>query len=412
VRRAFPGGRARTLLGVLAALATTAAVLGANLFPAAADAPPSGPLQLAQGTPSAPGMYVAGDDLYGPAGPNAQLRAGAQKLAAPASSPLVGGDGPVAAPSPDGQTVAYSTWTWTRAVDWTKSFDEQGIANDDPLGTPTLRLHDTRTSTDTALEPGTFDASWRPDGALAYILGDPPEYRADSPYLGNVLVRASATAAPVAWTQQADRYRVFGWAAGNRLVVVRGLEGGPPDVEVLDGPGQVRMLAAGAGMLGLSPDGSQALVSTGDPGHGGVTIGLRSVADSSQLASLSLSTVLDPVTGHPLEWISGPASWRGDRVLVGSSSGLVVLRVSSSSVSVEQVMHVGLQHDTAGSLYEPRFADDTGRTIVWWADLPGDGAPQSAQFVCDRLALTCTRAAPVPAVRAPRPVYDLSGGSR
>jgi hypothetical protein len=181
---------------------------------------------------------------------------------------------------------------------------------------------------------------------------------------------------------------------------------------VLDGPGRIRMLAAGAGMLGLSPDGSQALVSTGDAGDGGMTISLRSVADSSQLASLSLSTVLDPVTGHPLAWIGGPASWRGDRVLVGSNSGLVVLRVSSSSVSVEQVLHVDLYGHTTGSLYEPRFADDTGRTIVWWADVPGDGPPQSAQFVCDRLALTCTRATPVPAVRAPRPVYDLSGGSR
>ena len=99
-------------------------------------------------------------------------------------------------------------------------------------------------------------------------------------------------------------------------------------------------------------------------------------------------------------------------MLLGSEAGLVVLRVSSASIAVEQILHVEVAGHTTGSLYEPRFAEDTGRTIVWWADVPGDGPPQSAQFVCDRLVLTCTRSTPVSAARAPRPVYDLSGGSR
>src|SRR5205085_11553521 len=123
-----------------------------------------------------------------------------------------------------------------------------------------------------------------------------------------------------------------------------------------------RMLAAGSGMLGVSPDGSQALVATGAPGDGGMTLGLRSVADSTQLASLPLSAVVDPVTGHALAWVGGPASWLGDRVLLGSDSGLVVLRVASTSISVDQVLHVDVAHHTTGSLYEPRFSDDTGRT--------------------------------------------------
>jgi hypothetical protein len=409
--RAFRGGRPRALVGVLAVLCAAAATLSISLFPAAADNPPSGRLQIAQGAQTAPGVYVAGDTLYGPASTNADLSAEAQRLAAPASSPLVGGDGPVAAASPDGRIVAYNTWAWTRDVDWTRAFGEQGIANGDALGIPTLRLRDTRTKTDTALEPGTFDGSWRSDGALAYVRGEPPEYRADSPYLGNVVVRASPTADAVPWTQQADRYRVFGWA-GSRLVVVHGVEGGPPDVEVLDGPGRVRLLAAESGLLGLSPDGSRVLVATGSPGDGGVTLSLRNVADSTEAASLPLSSVLDPVNGHGVTWVGAPASWLGDRVLLGSDAGLVVLRVSSGSIAVEQILHVEVAGHTTGSLYEPRFAEDTGRTIVWWADVPGDGPPQSAQFVCDRLVLTCTRSTPVSAARAPRPVYDLSGGSR
>ena len=411
MRRAFPGRRLRSLLGLLTVLGVTGATLAAGLFPAAADTPPSGPLQVSQGAPAAPGVYVSGDQLSSPAGTNPDLAAQAQRLATPASSPLVGGEGPVASASRDGHLVAYSTWAWTRDVDWTKTFAEQGIANGDALGTPTLRLHDTSAKTDTALEAGTFGGTWRSDGAIAYLRGDPAEYRADTTYLANVVVRASATAAPVLWTDEADRYRVFGWA-GSRLVVIRGLEGGPPDVEVLDGPGRVRMLAAGAGMLGLSSDGSQALLSVGAPGDGHVMLSLRNVADSTETASLAVAALSDPVTGQPIAWVAGPASWLGDRVLLGTNSGLVVLRVTSSSIAIEQVLHVDMDHQTTGSIYEPRFVEDTGKTIVWWADLPGDGPAQAAQVVCDRLALTCTRAAAVAAARAPRPVYNLSGGTQ
>jgi hypothetical protein len=295
-------------------------------------------------------------------------------------------------------------------VDWTKTFAEQGIANGDALGAPTLRVRDLRTQIDSALEPGTFDGSWRADGALAYVRGDPAPYAADVPYLGNVVVRASTGADPVLWTTEADRYRVFGWA-GSRLVVLRGFEGGGPDVEVLDGPGHIRLLAADAGMLGLSPDGSQALVSVGAAGHGGAALSVRNVVDSTQSATLPLSSVVDPVTGHAPRWVGAPASWVGDHVVLGSDTGLLVLRVSSASIAVEQVLHVDLDHETTGSLYEPRFVDDAARTIVWWADAPGDGPAASAQYVCDRVALTCTRGTAVAAARAPRPVYDLSGGS-
>ena len=121
--------------------------------------------------------------------------------------------------------------------------DARSVGDDgpDPLGTPTPRIHDTHGNRDRALEPGTFGAAWRADGALAYARGDPVSYRANLPYLTNVVVRASATADPLAWTEQADRYRVYGWA-GDRLIVTRGQEGGEADAEVLDRPGKIRLL--------------------------------------------------------------------------------------------------------------------------------------------------------------------------
>ena len=411
MRRPFRG-RATALGVVLLVVAAAAATaLALHLFPAAADVPPSGRLEIVRGSPSAAGVYVGGDDLSGPASANADLRHGPQKLDRPASAPLVGGDGPVASASPDGRLVAYATWTWTRTVDWSKAFADQGIATGDELATPTLRIHDTQGNRERALEPGTFGAAWRADGAVAYVRGDPPAYRANLPYFANVVVRASSTAAPIAWTGTPGRFRVVGWA-GRRLLVARGLEGGGADVDVFDRPGAPRLLASGAAVLGIAPDGERALLALGVPGDEGVRLSLRDVADSKEVASLPLESVTDPLTGRPLEWVAGPGSWTGQHVLVSSNGGLVVLRVTDASIAVEQVLHVDLDRYTKGSIYEARFADDSSRTVVWWADVPAVSAAASAQFVCDRYVLTCKRGANVPAGRAKRPVYDLSGGGR
>jgi len=411
VRRALRG-RATAVGGMLLVLGAAAATaLALHLFPAAADVPPSGRLEIEQGSAAAPGVYVGGDDLSGPVSANPDLRHGPQKLSRGASSPLVGGDGPVATPSPDGRLVAYATWTWTKTVDWSKAFSDQGIETGDELAVPNLRIHDTHGNRERTLEPGTFSAAWRADGALAYVHGEPAAYRANLPYLANVVVRASATAAPVAWTGAPDRYRVVGWA-GPQLLIAHGVEGGAADVDVFDGPGDARLLAAGAAVLGIAPDGRRALLSVGVPGDGGVRLSLRNVADSTEVASLPLESLSDPATGRPLEWVAGPASWTAEHVLVSSDAGLVVLRVTDSSIAVEQILHVDLDRLTKGSIYEPRFADDSARTVVWWADVPAAGAAASAQFVCDRYALTCKRGPNVPAGGAKRPVYDLSGGGR
>jgi hypothetical protein len=404
VRKPFRRPRSGTLLGLLALLGAAATALTVSLFPAAAEGPPSGRVRITDGAPTAPGVYVAGDELVGRAG---------QRLARAASAPLVGGDGPVAAPSPDGRLVAYSTWAWTKELDWSKAFDQQGIATGDALGEPALWIHDTRGTSDRVLERGAFGGSWRNDGALAYVRGEPSSYRANLPYLANIVVRSSPSALPVAWTTQPEPYRVVGWA-GRRLIVARGQEGAAADVEVLDAPGRIRLLAAQAGVLGISPDGRDVLVAVGTPGDGGVTLSLRDVADSHEVARLPLSAVSDPVTGRALVWVAGPASWLGDRVLASSDAGLVVLRVGTGSISAEQVLHVDLDRITSGSIYEPRFADDHARTLVWWADLPAGAAaaPASVQFVCDRYALTCKRGEVVASSRVPRPVYDLSGGVR
>jgi hypothetical protein len=328
-----------------------------------------------------------------------------------ASAPLVGNLGPVAAPSRDRRYVAYNTWHWAKSIDWQRSLGDQGIATGDPLGRPQLHVLDLREGTDLALDPGSFSVAWRPDGAIAYARGNPPDYRANTPFATDIVVRHGSEAAPVVWSQAAGRYLVEGWA-GRKLVVRSASGAGRAALAVFDGPGSERPLAEDAELIAISPSGADVLLADSGAEVAARAVRLVSVADGAEEARLDLSAIVDPVTRMPVADVVGIGSWHGDRVVAATSSGLVVFRVSGRRLSVEQLLHVDAASRPGGGFYEPRFADADDRTIVAWADLPATAGRESAQFVCDRFALTCTESAAVPSTRAPRPVYDPSGGDQ
>jgi hypothetical protein len=328
-----------------------------------------------------------------------------------ASAPLVGNLGPVAAPSRDGRYLAYNTWRWLKAVDWQRSFSDQGIATGDPLGQPQLRVLDLRNGAGSALDPGSFSVAWRADGAIAYARGDPPDYRANTPYAADVVVRRAVAAGAVMWSTAPGAYLVEGWA-GRRLVVRTAAAGGRGALAVFDGPGSMRPLADGADLIAISPDGRELLVAESAAESAAPAVRLVSVADGAEDGRLALTEIVDPVTKTALSDVAGVGSWQGDRAVAATSSGLVVFHVAGGHLAVEQVLHVDAASRPGGGFYEPRFGDAGGHTVVAWADLPATGGRESAQFTCDRYALTCSESEAVPSALAPRPVYDPSGGDQ
>ena len=70
----------RRIVALLVVPFAATTVLMVHLFPAAAENPRSGRLEIAEGALTAPGVYVGGDDLTGPASSNADLRGHGQKL--------------------------------------------------------------------------------------------------------------------------------------------------------------------------------------------------------------------------------------------------------------------------------------------------------------------------------------------
>jgi len=365
---------------LLLALATTAC--GASRHERAA----------AQPTPRPPALYTVGRSLLGVPG-HAQVR-----LAAAPVTPLAGWLTPAAVPSPDGRYVAYNTWRELREDDPARSWKDQGISPGDPLARPSIRIHDFLAGADTPLVTGGFSLAWRSDGAIAYFKGAARDYRAGVPYVGQIVVREKARAPERRWTSaDPDRYVVVGWA-GSTLLAYREREGEVLDVLAFDRPGKPRVVAAGAGLVSISPDGSEALVERG-PETGPPRVQLLSVATGKRLASLDLTTV-DPSVGV----VGYAGDWDDDLAVASSSSGLAVFRIAGRSIELERAIRVA-----GGSVAEPRFAG-TARVTAWTSTSAG-----GAFVDCSRLTGRCRRVVPLSTARGVqgfptwrRPAYNPS----
>jgi hypothetical protein len=350
-----------------------------------------GPLASPQGA-QPPALYAVGAKVFG-------LRGGPARMASPPVAPLAGWLTPAAVPSADLRYLAYNVWDELRHDDPALSWSDQGIEPGEALATPSIRLYDAASGTDRLLERGAFSLAWRGDGALAYFKGAERDYRAGVRYVGDIVVRSSLEAAPEVWSPRRARYIVAAWAAGH-LVAYREREGEALDVVALDGPGRMRVLARDSALVATSPDGRRIFVEEG-PAEGHPLVRILRVADGKQVAALDLTKVNGAVGA-----VGYSGDWRGDRVVAPSASGVVVFRVTTKGIVLEQALRT-----RARALAEPRFADDAGAKVKAWTSTRAGGV-----FVdCDRTARRCGRATPLPEARGVngfpvwrRPLYNPS----
>src|SRR5207237_4440736 len=126
---------------------------------------------------------------------------------------------PVGGRSGPGQRLAYTTWQALKTVDAEQSFSAQGIADGAGLGVPSLRIHDDQ-GQDFLLARGAYSAAWRHDGAIAFVQGVDPVFRASAAYDGQVVVRRGVHGRDVTWMSARAHYVVYAWA-GERLLFSR-----------------------------------------------------------------------------------------------------------------------------------------------------------------------------------------------
>ena len=387
---------AATLVLMLGIAAAATAVAPDRAEPAAQASPAEVvPLEIA-GTARAaelPGNVVAGARIHG---------RGGGALAAQPMGGLMGWLAPVAVPSADGRAIAYSTWRDLRPDDPQKSWAQQGIEPGDALAVPSLRLYDLTTRADTLVAEGAFSAAWRADGALAYVRGSPPEYRAGERYLGDIVVRGPAGGTTV-WSLEADRYVVAAWA-GQTLIAYRVREGEHLDLVALDGPGRHRELAGDTHLVAVSPDGKEAFVTDGSALPG--TVRVIDVATGRERAALALASV----SGAPVTWVGYAGSWTGDLVAARSDAGLAVFRVGEE-IRLERLLQLDPEQNPGGVI-EPRFVGGSARVVARTSIASGPEAPRddaaSVLLDCDVAAARCGRTEPLPARAWLRFAYNPS----
>jgi hypothetical protein len=310
---------------------------------------------------------------------------------------MIGPLSPVAVRSSDGRSVAYNTWRELKTVDNDQSFSQQAIADGTALGTPSLRVHDD-TGKDFLVARGAYSAAWRHDGAIAFVKGSDPDFRAGRSYTGQVVVRSDIHGRDAAWTSDPAHYVVYAWA-GDRLLFYRVGLGEKLELLVADGPGRIRPLADGSA-IAISPDATRVAVLSQD----GTSVRVLDIATGSELAWLDVTTAKPPVA-----WLAYSGSWVGDHIVAPASPGLAVLHVGSSALELEQVLSLDHSQFPVG-VQGPRFVDVAGNEIAASADIPPAKSGEGVSFLlqCDRIARTCARGEPAPAREWLRLVDDTS----
>jgi hypothetical protein len=304
-------------------------------------------------------------------------------LEQPPHPALQGTLAPLVVPSPDGRTLAYTTFTDLVDADPALPPSARGVGLGDALGTPSVRLHDLESGREEIVAEGAYSPAWHPDGALAYALGSDPQYRSGLPYTGHVVVRQPGQEEQ-RWTLAAGRYVVAGWAGG-RLIVYHDSGNESFDIEVLDGPGAVRTLAPASSLLALSPDGGRAAVATSANGRSS-EVQVLDVATGEPLATL---------TTDPLTSLVYGGSWVGSRLVArgGDAVGPLVdvFEVGERSLRLVQVLRVDPR--LPNGLAEPRLDPaGTGRLTAW------SYVPDTRTYVlvrCDLGAASCTSGPPM-----------------
>jgi len=281
---------------------------------------------------------------------------------------LSGGDLPVAVLLPDGRQLLYQFWEVLVSDDPGRGPGDPVIEVGTHMATPSIRVRDLISGEDRLVVSGAHSTAWRADGTLAYAQGVDVDYRYNMPYLSRVVVRKGLDGPTETWTSDADRYTVLRWAKDSLLVWREFMDGGG-QLLALDGPDEIRVIipVGEEGFVALSPDGERILTSSGGPESGEPPM-IREVEwrTGREIARLSFQGVLDPLSGGPIQWVTG-ASWEKDRVVVATSADLAIISAKDDALVLEEVVAFDYPGLGPASVFAP-LLDETGSRVSFVVD--------------------------------------------
>jgi hypothetical protein len=211
---------------------------------------------------------------------------------------------------------------------------------------PSLRRLDLQTGADTLLADLACGPAWSADGRLAYVQTVGPDTEEGWHFpLGYVMVQASPDSAAVPWTAEPQPLGGLVWA-NDRLLAQRGRPrpaSPAQDLVALDGSGAVQVLAAGATLIALSPDGTRALVTTPQTSLPEYAASLIRVADGALLAYEPLPPWQAPNLAANATWVENRVFATVGRAPAYASSAppwptIVVIAVADDHIEIEHVI--------------------------------------------------------------------------
>jgi hypothetical protein len=361
-----------------------------------ATSTPSTPtnVSIKDGRPKPPFAFASGNKLLAvandgaPRVPEQQALLGALSRDIPLSISAGSIYGPLSravVPSPDHNYVLFESGQLPP--------DQNGLKPGDPLDQLSLHVVDLRSGQETLLERGAYAPAWRSDGLLAYAKGETDATIVGQRYLANVVVRQFGSATTTPWTSSPAKYIPVAWA-GQRLVLYRQQDmSEATDLYVLDGPNRLRLLApAVASLIALSPDGTTAaVIQTTAARFPDGNLVLLNISDGSEIASLDLSKVNNPVTGKPLHNLSYNGDWLASSLVASTAWSIVSFHVGPGSISVDHVLTL----DTNQPQPEfPRFLSPTGDRVVARGFLDSARRNNYYDLDCSLSSQICSRDGP------------------
>jgi hypothetical protein len=339
-----------------------------------------------------PSSFVLHDSIFQMSSPTAFTQT-AVPLAPNSGSiaaPLSAGTSPVAELAADGKTLVFSTWRYLVAP---PTADSAPFQTGTQVAHPAIHALDLQTGVDRVFADGSISPVLSSSGDVAFVKGDRADYYANEPFMGTIQVQALGSEVGTTLVAKRDNYRLVGWANQTLLYYVQS-EGEVLDLFAVSSGGSPHLLAEGAGVVAVSPDGLSVLVQR--LGTVDSEVALVDVAEGTLLQHTSDLAAPD---GTPVGALQLKGDWLGSRVVAAAVTfaGIAYLRIGEDSIVVDSIRDLG-HSDLPMGVEAPRFSPD-GSSVTAYAVIPPDtasGTPHAEVVTCSDSSSSCAFVAPEP----------------
>lgn len=268
------------------------------------------------------------------------------------AAPLSAGTSPVAILG-QGGTLVYASWKLYPSL-----AAAQSILPGQVEGRPSIRALNLASGSSSLIVDGANSFALSGD-RLAYVLGTTPDYTNSKPYLGTIHVRNLGDPATdvVLEGSEAD-WRIAAWAGDTLLAYQQG-EGESLNLFSIKPDGSRSLTAANSGLVAVSPDGTQAAITSLEQGA------ILTIVDLATGAVVSSLNGAGALAGNVSGGLMARGDWDGSRIVAAlrDRPGYAIVTTAAGVLAPTSVQELD-QASFPWGVATPTFADDGAVTLT------------------------------------------------